>query len=59
MRLALDSDFAPRGNWSRIGRALQARSDPLALLGDEIERDMKLMGCTATGQLTRSNLRFR
>jgi L-lactate dehydrogenase (cytochrome) len=25
----------------------------------EIERDMKLMGCTNVGQLSRANLRFR
>jgi L-lactate dehydrogenase (cytochrome) len=31
----------------------------LGLLQAEIERDMKLMGCTAIGQLTRDNLRFR
>jgi L-lactate dehydrogenase (cytochrome) len=31
----------------------------LALLRTEIERDMKLMGCTAIGQLCRGNLRFK
>jgi L-lactate dehydrogenase (cytochrome) len=31
----------------------------LALMQSEIERDMKLMGCTAIGQLSRDNLRFR
>jgi L-lactate dehydrogenase (cytochrome) len=31
----------------------------LGLLRNEIERDMKLMGCTAMGQLSRDNLRFR
>jgi L-lactate dehydrogenase (cytochrome) len=31
----------------------------LALLRTEIERNMKLMGCTAIGQLSRSNLRFK
>jgi L-lactate dehydrogenase (cytochrome) len=31
----------------------------LDLMRDEIERDMKLMGCTSVGQLSRSNLRFR
>ena len=31
----------------------------LALMQTELERDMKLMGCTAIGQLSRSNLRFR
>jgi L-lactate dehydrogenase (cytochrome) len=31
----------------------------LALMRTEIERDMKLMGCTALGQLSRDNLRFR
>jgi L-lactate dehydrogenase (cytochrome) len=25
----------------------------------ELERDMKLMGCAAIGQLSRENLRFR
>jgi L-lactate dehydrogenase (cytochrome) len=30
----------------------------LGLLQAEIERDMKLMGCTAIGQLSRDNLRF-
>jgi L-lactate dehydrogenase (cytochrome) len=31
----------------------------LGLIRTEIERDMKLMGCTAIGQLSRDNLRFR
>jgi L-lactate dehydrogenase (cytochrome) len=31
----------------------------LGLMRQEIERDMKLMGCTSIGQLTRANLRFR
>jgi L-lactate dehydrogenase (cytochrome) len=31
----------------------------LGLLQTEIERDMKLMGCTAIAQLSRDNLRFR
>jgi L-lactate dehydrogenase (cytochrome) len=31
----------------------------LGLMRAEIERDMKLMGCPAIGQLTRDNLRFR
>jgi L-lactate dehydrogenase (cytochrome) len=31
----------------------------LGLLRTEIERDMKLMGCTAISQLSRDNLRFR
>jgi L-lactate dehydrogenase (cytochrome) len=31
----------------------------LSLMRIEIERDMKLMGCTAIGQLSRDNLRFR
>ena len=31
----------------------------LRLMQTEIERDMKLMGCTATSQLSRDNLRFR
>ena len=31
----------------------------LSLLRTEIERDMKLMGCTSISQLTRDNLRFR
>ncbi len=31
----------------------------LGLMRAEIERDMKLMGCTTVGQLSRSNLRFR
>jgi len=31
----------------------------LALLRAEVERDMKLMGCTAISQLSRDNLRFR
>ena len=35
-----------------VERALQR-------LRDEIVRDMKLMGCTSTRQLTRANLRFR
>jgi L-lactate dehydrogenase (cytochrome) len=31
----------------------------LGLMRAEIERDMKLMGCPAIGQLSRDNLRFR
>jgi L-lactate dehydrogenase (cytochrome) len=31
----------------------------LSLLRAEIERDMKLMGCTAISQLSRDNVRFR
>jgi L-lactate dehydrogenase (cytochrome) len=31
----------------------------LGLMRTELERDMKLMGCTAIGQLSRHNLRFR
>jgi len=31
----------------------------LGLMQSEIERDMKLMGCTAISQLSRNNLRFR
>jgi len=31
----------------------------LGLMATEIERDMKLMGCTAISQLSRDNLRFR
>jgi L-lactate dehydrogenase (cytochrome) len=31
----------------------------LGLMQAELMRDMKLMGCTAVGQLSRSNLRFR
>jgi len=31
----------------------------LGLMQAELVRDVKLMGCTATGQLSRSNLRFR
>jgi L-lactate dehydrogenase (cytochrome) len=31
----------------------------LELMRAELERDMKLMGCTSIGQLSRSNLRFR
>lgn len=31
----------------------------LGLMRSELERDMKLMGCTAIGQLSRDNLRFR
>ena len=31
----------------------------LSLMRIEVERDMKLMGCTAIGQLSRDNLRFR
>jgi L-lactate dehydrogenase (cytochrome) len=39
------------------GRAGVERA--LGLMRTEIERDMKLMGCTAVGQLSRDNLRFR
>jgi L-lactate dehydrogenase (cytochrome) len=31
----------------------------LGLMRVELERDMKLMGCTSVGQLSRENLRFR
>ncbi len=31
----------------------------LGLMREELERGMKLMGCTSVGQLSRSNLRFR
>ena len=31
----------------------------LGLMRAELERDMKLMGCTSVGQLSRANLRFR
>ena len=31
----------------------------LGLMREEIERGMKLMGCTAVDQLSRENLRFR
>jgi L-lactate dehydrogenase (cytochrome) len=31
----------------------------LSLMRTEIERDMKLMGCTSVSQLSRDNLRFR
>ena len=31
----------------------------LGLMQAELVRDMKLMGCTAIGQLSRGNLRFR
>jgi L-lactate dehydrogenase (cytochrome) len=31
----------------------------LGLMRTEIERDMKLMGCTSVSQLSRDNLRFR
>ncbi|MGA8262387.1 MAG: alpha-hydroxy acid oxidase [Arenicellales bacterium] len=39
------------------GRAGVERA--LGLMREEIERDMKLMGCTRVDQLSRSNLRFR
>jgi L-lactate dehydrogenase (cytochrome) len=43
-----------------LGAAGQAGVErALALLRTEIERDMKLMGCTAISQLSRDNLRFR
>ena len=31
----------------------------LSLMRAEIERDMKLMGCSSVSQLSRANLRFR
>ena len=31
----------------------------LGLMREELERDMKLMGCNSVGQLSRANLRFR
>jgi len=39
------------------GRAGVERA--LSILKAELERDMKLMGCTEVGQLSRANLRFR
>jgi L-lactate dehydrogenase (cytochrome) len=43
-----------------LGAAGQAGVErALGLLRAEIERDMKLMGCTAINQLSRDNLRFR
>ena len=43
-----------------LGAAGQAGVErALALLRIEIERDMKLMGCSSIGQLSRANLRFR
>ena len=43
-----------------LGAAGQAGVErALGLIRTEIERDMKLMGCTAIGQLSRANLRFR
>lgn len=39
------------------GRAGVERA--LGLMRAEIERGMKLMGCTSTDQLSRKNLRFR
>ena len=43
-----------------LGAAGQAGVErALGLLRAEIERDMKLMGCTAISQLSRDNLRFR
>jgi L-lactate dehydrogenase (cytochrome) len=39
------------------GRASIERA--LGLMRDELGRDMRLMGCTSVGQLSRSNLRFR
>ena len=44
--------------------ALAAAGQPgveraLGLMRSELERDMKLMGCTSIGQLGRNNLRFR
>jgi isopentenyl diphosphate isomerase/L-lactate dehydrogenase-like FMN-dependent dehydrogenase len=39
------------------GRAGVERA--LGLMREELERGMKLMGCTSVGQLSRSNLRFR
>jgi L-lactate dehydrogenase (cytochrome) len=43
-----------------LGAAGQAGVErALTLLRAEVERDMKLMGCTAISQLSRANLRFR
>src|SRR5947208_6245183 len=39
------------------GRAAVERA--LSIIKAELERDMKLMGCTDVGQLSRANLRFR
>lgn len=40
-----------------VGQAGVERA--LGLLRSEVERDMKLMGCTSISQLSRANLRFR
>jgi isopentenyl diphosphate isomerase/L-lactate dehydrogenase-like FMN-dependent dehydrogenase len=42
---------------SAAGQAGVVRA--FGLMRAEIERDMKLMGCTAIAQLSRTNLRFR
>jgi L-lactate dehydrogenase (cytochrome) len=43
-----------------LAAAVQAGVErALGLMQTEIERDMKLMGCTAFSELSRDNLRFR
>jgi len=42
-----------------IQQAFQDLSSQIEPLRAEVERGMKLMGCTSVDQLSRSNLRFR
>jgi isopentenyl diphosphate isomerase/L-lactate dehydrogenase-like FMN-dependent dehydrogenase len=43
----------------RCATGAKAWGRALGLMRAEIERGMKLMGCTSIGQLSRDNLRFR
>ena len=47
--------LSPR--WRRPAKA--GVEQALSLMRTEIERDMKLMGCSSISQLSRANLRFR
>ena len=44
---------------ARLDEPSWGRAGPLGLMKAELERDMKLMGCIAIGQLSRDNLRLR
>jgi len=40
-------------------RGRSASKEPFKISNNEVERDMKLMGCRSINELSRGNLRFR
>ena len=56
--LAQRSVSTSQAKIARLERRL-AHERALGLMKAELERDMKLMGCIAIGQLSRDNLRLR